>query len=51
MRLKATICELGNDAAPIARDWERLVAHVRAESSDLVVLPEMTFAPWFAVER
>jgi N-carbamoylputrescine amidase len=51
MRLKATICELGNDASAIARDWERLVAHVRAESSDLVVLPEMTFSPWFAVER
>jgi N-carbamoylputrescine amidase len=51
MRLKATVCELGNDHAVIARDWERLVAHVRAESSDLVLLPEMTFAPWFAVER
>ena len=32
-----------------AEDWEALAAHVKAEGSQLVVLPEMPFAPWFAL--
>jgi N-carbamoylputrescine amidase len=32
-------------------DWERLVAHVAGAGSDLVLLPEMPFAPWFAVTQ
>lgn len=46
--MKVTVCELGNDPEAFARDWRRLAAHVEAESSDLVILPEMPFFPWFA---
>ena len=47
--LSVTVCELHDDRRKFADDWTRLVAHVRARRSDLVVLPEMPFAPWFAV--
>jgi N-carbamoylputrescine amidase len=46
--MKVTVCELGNDPEIFARDWERLVYHVKSEHSDLVLLPEMPFFPWFA---
>ncbi len=51
MTLKVTVCELGNAPDDLTRDWDRLVAHVRAEGTDLVLLPEMAFAPWFATVR
>ena len=51
MKIKATVCELRNAPEDFAGDWERLVAHIKAERSALVVLPEMAFAPWFAVTR
>jgi N-carbamoylputrescine amidase len=47
--MKVTVCELNNDPALFARDWERLTAHVQTAQSDLVLLPEMPFSPWFAV--
>lgn len=46
--MKVTVCQLSNDTESFAHDWERLVAHVKAEQSDLVLLPEMPFCPWFA---
>lgn len=46
--MKATICQLHNDADALAEDWNALVAHVRAKGSHLVVLPEMPFYPWVA---
>jgi N-carbamoylputrescine amidase len=46
--MKVTVCELTDNAEGFARDWERLVAHVQAHQSDLVLLPEMPFCPWFA---
>src|SRR5262245_60248331 len=49
MKIKATVCELHNSAEGFAADWERLVAHIKVEQSDLVLLPELAFAPWFAV--
>ena len=51
MTLRVTVCELSNDPAGLERDWAGLSAHARSVSSDLVVLPEMPFAPWFAVAR
>jgi N-carbamoylputrescine amidase len=51
MKLRVTVCELSNDPVELERDWAGLTAHVRSVSSDLVVLPEMPFAPWFAVTR
>ena len=46
--MKVTVCELNDSAEGFARDWERLAAHVKEHRSDLVLLPEMTFCPWFA---
>lgn len=48
MKRKVTVCELRDDPAGLAADWERLTAHVRAEASDVVLLPEMPFYTWFA---
>lgn len=44
--MRVTVCELGNDPAVFKTDWQSLVEHVRAEASDLVLLPEMPFYPW-----
>ncbi len=43
--MKATISEI--DACRLERDWDALEKHIAAEQSDLVLLPEMCFAPWF----
>ena len=48
-KMKVTVCQLSNDSIAFARDWERLVAHVKTERSELVLLPEMPFSPWFAL--
>ena len=47
MSLKVTVCQMHNEREPFAQDWEQLVAHVRSEKSQLVLLPEMPFSPWF----
>lgn len=44
-----TICETRDAPEHFMEDWDRLVDHVQVEGSDLVLLPEMPFAPWFAV--
>ena len=49
--MKVTVCELRNDFDTLERDWQSLVAHVQAEGSDLVLLPEMAFYPWVAQTR
>lgn len=46
--MRVTVCELDDDAAAFVAGWDGLVQHVQAARSDLVVLPEMPFAPWFA---
>ena len=46
--MKVTVCELRNDADGLKQDWKVLVAHVKSEKSDLVLLPEMPFHPWVA---
>src|SRR5437588_3636465 len=46
--MKVTVCELNDSTDGFARDWELLVAHAQSEKSDLVLLPEMPFCPWFA---
>ena len=47
--MRVTVCELNADANAFSRDWELLASHVKAQQSELVVLPEMPFYPWFAV--
>ena len=41
--MKTTVCELKNGTDTLEDEWGRLVDHVGAEKSDLVVLPEMPF--------
>jgi N-carbamoylputrescine amidase len=47
-KMRVTVCELNDDPQAFAGDWESLAGHARAEGSELVLLPEMPFAPWFA---
>jgi len=49
--MRVTVCQLHNGREAFAADWARLVAHVKAERSDLVLLPEMPFFPWFPTPR
>lgn len=49
--MKVTVCQLHDDYGARERDWQQLSAHVRNQASDLVLLPEMPFYPWFAVSR
>ena len=46
--MKVTVCELNDKPDDFAHEWEQLVAHVKTQSSHLVLLPEMPFYPWFA---
>jgi N-carbamoylputrescine amidase len=46
--MKVSVCQLGNDPQAFTQDWDRLAAHVKDVRSDLVLLPEMPFSPWFA---
>ena len=45
--MKVTVCELSDDRKAFGRDWVGLKKHVRSQSSDLVLLPEMPFHTWF----
>jgi predicted amidohydrolase len=49
--MKATVCQLHNGRESFASDWRGLLEHVRAEHSELVLLPEMPFSPWFPTPR
>jgi N-carbamoylputrescine amidase len=49
--MKITVCQLHNEREAFAVDWDRLVAHVKAQRSELVLLPEMPFFPWFPTPR
>ena len=46
--MKVTITQLNEDPSA---DWPALVDHVQQQGSDLVLLPEMAFAPWVYVRR
>ncbi len=49
--MKITVCQLHNGHGSLAEDWERLVKHVRAQRSAIVLLPEMPFFAWFPSSR
>ncbi len=49
--MRATICQLRTGPGELEEDWSGLVAHVATERSELVVLPELGFAPWFAARE
>jgi N-carbamoylputrescine amidase len=44
--MKVTVCELPDDRGAFETAWEELVACVRKQQSDLVLLPELPFYPW-----
>jgi hypothetical protein len=46
--MKITVCELPDGGKEFPDAWTRLGEHVRASGSELVLLPDMPFAPWFA---
>ncbi|MCY3778752.1 MAG: carbon-nitrogen hydrolase family protein [Chloroflexi bacterium] len=46
--MRATITQL--DPGELESDWQRLVRHVEDNRAQLVLLPEMCFAPWFCAE-
>lgn len=45
--MRATLCQLADDLERLPAAWATLGAHVRAERSDLVVLPELPAGRWF----
>lgn len=45
--MKVTVCELNASPETLTGEWDGLVDHVKAQGSDLVLLPEMPFYPWF----
>lgn len=49
--MKVTVTELPNNRQGLSRSWELLVQHVRQNQSNLVLLPEMIFSPWFALSQ
>lgn len=49
--MKVTVCELDDDPERFAHEWTQLVAHVKNESSRLVLLPEMPFYPFFPMQK
>ena len=49
--MRVTVCQMRDDRGDFDSDWSDLCAHTRREASELVLLPEMPFARWFAVVR
>jgi N-carbamoylputrescine amidase len=45
--VKVTVCQLEAEPTRFPGEWARLIAHVRQQRSDLLLLPEMPFHPWF----
>jgi predicted amidohydrolase len=46
--MRVTVCEMPDDRKPFETAWEELIAYVRKQQSDLVLLPELPFYPWIA---
>lgn len=49
--MKVTVCQLHDARDQFADDWQQLIAHVQAQQSDLLVLPEMPFHEWLFAKR
>lgn len=47
--LRVMVCELDGDAEGFERRWDAVVSHARSTAAELVLLPEMPFAPWLPV--
>lgn len=46
--MRVTVCQLSDVRDEFEAGWRALRDHVRSEQSELVLLPEMPFATWFA---
>ena len=49
--MRVTVCELPAATERLDQAWEALAAHIETEGSDLLLLPEMPFAPWLAATK
>ena len=49
--MKVTVTQMDDRPDELERDWEGLKSHIKEQGSDLVLLPEMPFSPWFAGNR
>ena len=48
--MRVTVSQMRCEGAEFEDDFAALAAHVKAEGSELVVLPEMPFHPWLCAE-
>lgn len=46
--MRVTVCEMPDDRKDFETAWEELIAYVRKQQSELVLLPELPFYPWVA---
>src|SRR5258706_7615340 len=44
--MRVTVCEMPDNRKAFEIAWEELIAYVRKQKSDLVLLPELPFYPW-----
>jgi N-carbamoylputrescine amidase len=51
LNMRVTVCQWPDTRDAIAHAWAALVTHVKSQSSELVLLPEMPFFPWIATSR
>jgi N-carbamoylputrescine amidase len=49
--MKITVCQIGDTKEEFRASWDRLIAHVQKQKPDLILLPEMSFYPWFCKEK
>jgi N-carbamoylputrescine amidase len=45
--MRVAVCQFSDDRPRFSDEWEQLVAHARAQQSELVLLNEFVFAGWF----
>lgn len=45
--MRVTVCEMPDETPAFERAWRALVDHCRGRETDLVLLPELPFYPWF----
>lgn len=44
--MRVTVCEMPDNRKAFEIAWEELIAYVRKQKSDLLLLPELPFYPW-----
>ena len=47
--MRVTVCQMPDETAAFERAWGELVVHCRSKGTELVLLPELPFHPWFGV--